>query len=234
MVIVIRVLNNYIDFIDLFKSLQNIALKESDINQVRLKFDEICNQTYHSAFDFNFEEVQNTIDSNQEQLEKIKDEVQELGHRFKDIDMDTHLIDEYLSNVPQLQLDEQKDQSFARVTELDDLLFSTQRRSINEQPLAESIGFSITNLSKKYDSNQKEKSPETLRLTIERLTEQLYQYQEGTDTQVEISQLKDENNVLKQKLDEVNSDKLHLEKLLKQCQNDLNNSNHKNKRLEEK
>jgi chromosome segregation ATPase len=106
-----RSLRWYFDFIEVFKSLQNVALYEDEISVIRLKFDEITSKS-PSMLEFDYEELQSIIASTNDLLTTIPSKIEPIKPHLESLKI----------NVPDLN----SPQIFSQTSsDLDALLFSS-------------------------------------------------------------------------------------------------------------
>lgn len=186
--------------------------------------------------------MQKQIESGLGNVRNIQEDLKGQANSLKEVDIDEHILDDYLIKVSKKETAEEPD--FLRVTELDDLLFSTRNKEDDKIPI-ESLRLTLTGKLSQYNSTSNfatENDPDELRKTVEKLSEELNKCQDAnhhqaelnTKSQLKLSTLEKENRALKLRLDDIESVKGKMDTEIKHLYNEVHNFSHKCKRLEEK
>lgn len=172
-------IKNYFGFMEIFKNMQDWAINEDDISVIRDKFEDFS----HPVFQFNFEEMQQKIDATKKSLGDIKQDLVEMVPKLDKLKVSSNII----SRLTQIsnEVTEVEETSF-NPADLDDLLFSTQRKSIARESICDGFLTSKEGFASNFDINQ-DQMQEEMKQTIKGLTKELQVCKEQNEQQVDLN-----------------------------------------------
>ena len=157
-------------------------MNEDDINVIRDKYEYFT----HPFFQFNYEELQQKIDNTKTSIIDIKQDLVDLVPKLNSMRMSSDVMAKLSKFSSEVHTIEDK---LNNQTDLDDLLFSTQRKSIANDlrgSIGDGFNFTRCGFISNCESN-KEINQDDMRQTIQSLTKEVQIYKEQTEQQVDLN-----------------------------------------------
>lgn len=119
---------NYLNFIEFYKSIQNVIAENTDFVNLKLKLDRVVQSNVKIIQNYDFENVQAHVGESKSALATVKSSISEIEAKFKSLKQSPADFNSYLDQINKAESQgERKTTRTLLESELDELLFSTQR-----------------------------------------------------------------------------------------------------------